>query len=121
MNPLSAAIAELHFHFPKIVLAELAGKTFEANQRFGLFPTQRGHQRVERRLAPSIPPFLNSPQNLQRGQSRRFLQNLDDLFPETHYRTGSTDLSFPTLGPIIDVPHRALFGDALYRTQRSSA
>ena len=31
MDPLAGAIAELHFHLPKIVLTELSGKTFEAN------------------------------------------------------------------------------------------
>ena len=33
MDPLARTIAELHFHFPKIVLTELSGKTFEAHQR----------------------------------------------------------------------------------------
>ena len=33
MNPLASTIAELHFQLPKIVLTELSGKTFEADQR----------------------------------------------------------------------------------------
>jgi hypothetical protein len=85
--------------------------------RLGHFRAERGHQRVERRLSPSITAFPNSPQNLQRGQIRRFLQNLADLFSESHEGAGPTDLSFPALGHVIDVPHRALFSDAFYRTQ----
>src|SRR6266849_5664874 len=66
MDPLAGAIAKLHFHLPKIVLTELSGKTFEANQRLRRFRTKRGHQRIEHRLSSSIAGFPNSPQNLQR-------------------------------------------------------
>src|ERR1700730_12166261 len=51
MDPLTGAIAELHFHLPKIVLTELSGKTFEAHQRLHPLRTKRGYQRVERGLA----------------------------------------------------------------------
>jgi hypothetical protein len=39
MDPLAAAIDKLHFHLPKIVLAELPGQTFKPNQRLGRLRT----------------------------------------------------------------------------------
>src|SRR5260370_21970523 len=66
MDPLAGAVAELHFHLPKIVLTELSGKTFEANQRLRRFRTKRSHQPIEHCLSSSIAGFPNSPQNLQR-------------------------------------------------------
>jgi hypothetical protein len=120
MDPLAGSSAELQ-HLPKIVLTELSGKTFEAHQRLGHFRAKRGHQRVERRLAPSITAFPYSPQNLQRSQIWRFLQNLADLFPESRDGAWPPDLSLAALRLIIDVHHRTLFRDALHRAQRNPA
>ena len=64
MDPLAGAIAKLYFHLPKIMLTELSGKTFEANQRLGRLRPKRGYQGVERGLTSSIPAFPNSSQNL---------------------------------------------------------
>lgn len=121
MDPPAGTIAELHFHLPEIVLTELSGKTFEANQRLHPLRANRGHQRVERGLASRVAAFLNSPQNLQRRQIRRFSHDLNHLFPEIRDRAGPANLSFDTLPGIIDMLHRSVLRDAFYRTQRYPA
>jgi len=60
MDPLAGAIAELHLHLPKIVLTELSGKTFEANQRLRRLRAKRGHQRIEHCLSSAIAGFQSS-------------------------------------------------------------
>jgi hypothetical protein len=103
MNLLTRTLEEVHFHLPKIVLAELPRETLEPHHRFGGPGTQRRYQPVERGLAALIARLSHPPQNLQCGQIRLLLQNPNHLFPEIANHAGSADLSLGSFRDIIDM------------------
>src|SRR6266478_3409832 len=103
MNPLAGAVAELHFYLPKIVLSELSGKTFEADQRLHRLDAERGHQRVQGGLASLVARFANPAKDLQRGQIGCFFQNLYNGLPEILHDAGSADPPLLSLRSVIDM------------------
>ena len=117
MDLPTRTIEKLHCYLPAVVLTELSRQPLEPHQQPGRLGTQRGYQPVERGLASLVAALQNSSQNLQCGQIRLFLQNPHHLFPEIRDRARS-DLSLGSLRGIIDLQHRALFRDTLYRAQR---
>src|SRR5437667_899007 len=56
-----------NLYFSEIMLAKFSGQTFETNQRFYLFRTNRSHQSVQGGLASLVACFANSAKDLQRG------------------------------------------------------
>src|SRR5258708_31935583 len=64
MNPLAGAVSELHFHLPKIVLTELSGNTFEADQRPHRLGTGRSPHRPQSGRSPPVSPLPNPAQDL---------------------------------------------------------
>jgi len=114
------AIPKLHLHLPEVVLAEFAGQTLKTHLGLDLLRPQRGHQAVQRALAPRVARPPDSPQDLHRRQAGLLFQDLDDQFPEILHPARPANPPVRPLSGIIDVHNGSFHRDPFDGAQGNS-